>query len=141
MYDMNQEFNPSAYIGSYVEYYVKGEDYEEEVIFIVSGIKGEAEVKINIKDFSSYDKNTLFYYKDGSDRLSKIEVENPRIVYNGEFLDENINQTMKSLNKGWIYIKDSDAKRFIRWLFFFSQSFFEACIPVLSEQNPERCAG
>lgn len=109
IYDMNQEFNPSAYIGSYVEYYVKGEDYEEEVIFIVSGIKGEAEVKINIKDFSSYDKNTLFYYKDGSDRLAKIEVENPRIVYNGEFLDENINQTMKSLNKGWIYIKDSDA--------------------------------
>lgn len=68
--------------------------------------KGKERLEISIDDFVSYKNNTVTYWS--GDKKLETKIENPLLLYNGEELTTKVEDTLSKLNKGYIFLCDSD---------------------------------
>ncbi len=107
VYDVKGDRDFSDYIGNYVEFYCREIDDTKEVILIAPDTSGKPQIEINIRDVDEFDGNQLAYYKENSERTTRVNINSPKVVYNGELLTQDVKAVMSSLNKGKVYVKDS----------------------------------
>ncbi len=97
-------------LGEYVKYFYKYDKKSEvkTVVYTISKANAET-IKISIADFAEYKSGRITYFA-GADGNTKVEkrVENPNIIYNGYPIGTGIAEMFSGLNKGYIYLKDSD---------------------------------
>lgn len=102
-------FDELKFIGSGADFFYK-EDKKantKDIIYIKEkSEKGKERIEISIDDFVAYTNNTITYW-DGDKKVEK-KIENPLVMYNGEELTSKIDETLKNLNKGYIFLCDSD---------------------------------
>lgn len=102
-------FKELEFIGSGADFFYKEDKNAntKDVIYIKEkSEKGKERIEIDIDDFISYKNNTVTYW-NGDKKLEK-KIENPLVMYNGEELTSNIDETLSKLNKGYIFLCDSD---------------------------------
>lgn len=108
VYNIKEGYDFSDYIGNYVEFYCYEYATFSEVILVEPDVAGSPQMEIDIKDVDEYDAGSLTYFKESSDRTYKVRLSSPKVIYNGELLTRDVKATMSSLNKGKVYIKDSN---------------------------------
>ena len=99
-------------IGEYIDYfyYDKKDNTDKEIMFIAKNNGGGKErLCISIDDFEGYTDSEITYSDSNKDGRSKSQsLGAHRLIYNGVELGSDVEKTMKSLNKGFIYIIDAN---------------------------------
>lgn len=96
-------------VGHSVEFgYKDAKNSSEKTLVYISDNGDSADIiKIDIRDFISYSDGKISYYS-GEKSVDKT-LENPGVFYNGKELGSKLEETLANLNKGYIYIIDSNA--------------------------------
>lgn len=99
-------------IGKYVDYffYDKEGSTDKQIIYISENTnQGKERLNISIDDFEGYTEDTINYSDPNkNDKSVKVDLGAHRLIYNGMELGSDVEKTMKSLNKGYIYVIDAD---------------------------------
>ncbi|MBO5007228.1 MAG: S-layer homology domain-containing protein [Clostridia bacterium] len=111
LYTVNENIDERNILGSYGEIFCTDVDGVAEVVYL-KDIERTEDLTIDITLFKSYDNNAVEYYKsEDSSKTSSVQVLNSTIVYNGLPLRSKIRETLASLNKGTITLKDTNDDR------------------------------
>lgn len=106
-YGVSQSFDEREVLGSYAEFFCT-DDIKSEIVYMKE-ITREEKIVIDIKNYVGYENNTVEYYQNVSDsKTLKRTLEANNIIYNGLPLRSQIRETLASLNKGTITLKDTD---------------------------------
>lgn len=98
-------------IGEYINYfyYDKKDNADKEIMFIAKNDGGKEKLCISIDDFEGYNDSEITYSDSNKDGRSKTQsLGAHKLIYNGVELGSNVDKTMKSLNKGFIYVIDAN---------------------------------
>ena len=98
-------------IGEYINYfyYDKKDNADKEIMFIAKNDGGKEKLCISIDDFEGYNDSEITYSDSNKDGRSKAQsLGAHKLIYNGVELGSNVDKTMKSLNKGFIYVIDAN---------------------------------
>lgn len=99
-------------IGEYIDYfyYDKKDNTDKQIMFIAKNDGGGKEkLCISIDDFEGYSDSEVTYSDSKKDGRSKAQsLSAHRLIYNGVELGSDVEKTMKSLNKGFIYVIDAN---------------------------------
>lgn len=99
-------------IGEYIDYfyYDKKDNTDKQIMFIAKNDGGGKEkLCISIDDFEGYSDSEVTYSdskKDGKSKTQSLGAH--RLIYNGVELGSDVEKTMKALNKGFIYVIDTN---------------------------------
>lgn len=95
-------------LGEYVKYFyqIDTKTDNETVIYTIKKSRTET-IKISIDDFVGYTSGKVSYRGKNNKKYAE-DVENPNIIYNGYPIDSDVAQMFDNLNKGYIFLKDSD---------------------------------
>ncbi len=99
-------------IGEYINYfyYDKKDNTDKQIMFIAKNDGGGKErLCISIDDFEGYNDSEITYSDSKQDGKSKTQsLGAHKLIYNGAELGSDVDKTMKSLNKGFIYVIDTN---------------------------------
>lgn len=96
-------------IGHRVEFGFKNNNSlsEKTLVYVVDKTDAADIIKIDTSDFLTYKDNTITYY--AGDKTQKKSLESPGLFYNGKELGSKVDETLSNLNKGYIYVIDTNA--------------------------------
>lgn len=105
-YDAEDSVNIDENLGEYVRYFYIEDNKNPtgKIVFVDPKIKKET-VKFAIRDLIKFDETEITYY-GSNDRENKKKLINPIVVYNGLPVNKDIDELIRSLNKGFITLKD-----------------------------------
>lgn len=91
-------------------YYYDTDDVAQEILFIFcTDSREKRNIEIDIQDFISLQGKKISFYNNKRDKVENHTLSTVKIIYNGAELGNDVQNTLKNLNKGRLNIIDEDS--------------------------------